>query len=252
MVQRSGRSSSICTAHWEQQTAGKKSTAVLLIALGFKQGQSNPCIFRHQSCRTVCAVHGDDLTFVGPADSLKWIEDEMRKKYELKVGGKLGPGENDDKEATVLNRVIRWCEDSIEYEADPRQAEKLVYELGLEGAKTVVTPGLKVTPEQISRDLPLPESKITMFRASSARSNYLSADRIDLCYSAKEVCRFMSAPTELSVVALKRIGRYLEGHKRMVYKYPRQTVDSIDVYSDTDWAGCPRTRKSTSGGCIML
>ena len=26
----------------------------------------------------------------------------------------------------------------------------------------------------------------------------------------------------------------------------------MDVYTDTDWAGCPRTRKSTSGGCIML
>ena len=24
------------------------------------------------------------------------------------------------------------------------------------------------------------------------------------------------------------------------------------MYTDTDWAGCPRTRKSTSGGCVML
>ncbi len=26
----------------------------------------------------------------------------------------------------------------------------------------------------------------------------------------------------------------------------------VDAYSDTDWAGRPRTRKSTSGGCLML
>ena len=26
----------------------------------------------------------------------------------------------------------------------------------------------------------------------------------------------------------------------------------IDVYSDSDWAGCVRTRKSTSGGVMML
>ena len=37
-----------------------------------------------------------------------------------------------------------------------------------------------------------------------------------------------------------------------MYKYPWQTVDMVDVYSDTDWAGCIKTRKSTSGGCIML
>ena len=26
----------------------------------------------------------------------------------------------------------------------------------------------------------------------------------------------------------------------------------VDCYSDTDWAGCPKTRKSTSGGVILL
>ena len=31
-----------------------------------------------------------------------------------------------------------------------------------------------------------------------------------------------------------------------------QTVDALDIYTDTDWAGCPRTRKSTSGGCVMM
>jgi len=29
-------------------------------------------------------------------------------------------------------------------------------------------------------------------------------------------------------------------------------VDDVDVYTDTDWAGCVKTRKSTSGGCLML
>ena len=27
---------------------------------------------------------------------------------------------------------------------------------------------------------------------------------------------------------------------------------SIDVYTDTDWAGCPRTLKSTGGGCVLV
>jgi hypothetical protein len=38
----------------------------------------------------------------------------------------------------------------------------------------------------------------------------------------------------------------------MVYVYRWQTARSIEVYTDTDWAGCPRTRKSTSGGCVFL
>ena len=41
-------------------------------------------------------------------------------------------------------------------------------------------------------------------------------------------------------------------HKRLVYKFPWQSATHIEVYSDTDWAGCPRTRKSTSGGAVMI
>ena len=38
----------------------------------------------------------------------------------------------------------------------------------------------------------------------------------------------------------------------MVFDYEFQTVEGIDCYTDTDWAGCARTRKSTSGGCVMV
>ena len=59
-------------------------------------------------------------------------------------------------------------------------------------------------------------------------------------------------PTILSAEALKRLGRYLVSYPRLVYEYPFQdAVDGIDVYVDTDHAGCLRTRKSTSGGRII-
>ena len=33
---------------------------------------------------------------------------------------------------------------------------------------------------------------------------------------------------------------------------PRFPERIVDLYSDTGWAGCVRTRKSTSGGCLMI
>ena len=62
----------------------------------------------------------------------------------------------------------------------------------------------------------------------------------------------MASPTETSEAALKRMGRYLLGHMRCVYTYPFQRAEGIEVYGDTDWSGCPRTRRSTSGGCVMI
>ena len=201
----------------------------------------------------IASVHGDDFTTVGPKSSLDWFRQQLELKYELKEASRLGPRKEDDKEGRVLNRIVRWTDDGLEYEGDPRHVEKLLLELGLAGSKPVSTPGIKASMEQHNSDEALHDSKVTHFRGLAARSNYLSADRPDCQFSAKEVCRFMAKPTKLSVEGLKRLGRYLCGQKRLVYMYRWQDqVDALDVYADTDHAGCLRTRKSTSGGCVML
>ena len=61
----------------------------------------------------------------------------------------------------------------------------------------------------------------------------------------------MSNPTTGSLRRLHRIGRYLKMHPRLVWKYAMQgEVNEITARTDADWAGCRRSRKSTSGGSI--
>ena len=103
---------------WQQEYA-----RTLMEELGFQQGSASPCVFVHKERRRTCSVHGDDFTTAGPKDQLDWFERSLESHYELKRGGRLGPGPSDDKEATVLNRVVRWSEQGLEYEADPRQVE---------------------------------------------------------------------------------------------------------------------------------
>ena len=53
--------------------------------------------------------------------------------------------------------------------------------------------------------------------------------------------------------SLKRLGRYLLDKTRMVLKFEYQdNQKKIDVWTDTDFAGCKRTRKSTSGGIARV
>ena len=232
---------------WQQEYSG------YMREIGFSQGVASPCIFVHEARGIACSVHGDDFTSTGEKRELDWLEEKLESKYELRKGGRLGPGVGDAKELTVLNRVLRYTADGFEYEADPRQAEKLLEGLHLDGGcNGAATPGQKAQIDQLEKDQPIPVEGHTEFRGLSARSNYLSADRVDLQFAAKEICRFMSCPMETSMGSLKRMGRYLLGHQRLVYLYPWQSADGIDVYSDTDWSGCPRTRWSTSGGCVML
>lgn len=51
---------------------------------------------------------------------------------------------------------------------------------------------------------------------------------------------------------VKRILRYLKGTIRMGHLIQGDSSLESTAYSDSDWAGCKQTRKSTTGFCAML
>ncbi|CAA7028522.1 unnamed protein product [Microthlaspi erraticum] len=62
----------------------------------------------------------------------------------------------------------------------------------------------------------------------------------------------MHDPREPHFNALKRILRYVKGtisHGLHIY---RSSPLTLTAYSDDDWAGCPNSRRSTSGYCVFL
>ena len=415
-----------------------------LEAAGFKSGVSSPCIFHNDEKNVTCVVHGDDFTSLGSDAGLDWVEDILKKSFDIKVRGRIGVGCKGDNEIRILNRIVRITESGLEYEADPRHVDLIVSSLNLHESKPVATPGVKnPVPEleaeksnddddqpkdlldllcALTSDSPLakrkksvtideestmfhdvvpygeiygwiphtkvatahgwklvspracrftgkssevlkariarraeahPQSAIdlyrstmlrvanandneaklvqphkvralldsvaadplydfhdadafvndmvddaltdavfavkkgkstakfkkragakavkaferevneadrlpandaTTFRAISARGNYLAQDRPDHSYSSKELCREFAVPNGHSLMKLKRLGRYLKGRPRLVFKYPFATEPAkyVDVYCDTDFAGCSATRRSTSGGCALI
>ncbi len=61
--------------------------------------------------------------------------------------------------------------------------------------------------------------EVTKYRRTAARGNYLGADRTDIQYVVKEVCRGMAKLTVGHKRKLKRLARYLRGRRRVVWKY---------------------------------
>ena len=62
----------------------------------------------------------------------------------------------------------------------------------------------------------------------------------------------MSEPRVMDMAALVRVGRYLVHRPRVVYQMPWRGDAGIEAFVDSDFAGCPETRKSTSGGCLVI
>ena len=112
-----------------------------------------------------------------------------------------------------------------------------------------VVPG--VCEELVEHEVPLGWDESRLYRPIVARGNYLSQDRPDVRYTVKEVCRKMANPTSGDWARLKKLCRYLAGRPRMRQRCIDMEDGVIEVFVDADWAGCQKSRTSTSGGRIM-
>ena len=73
---------------------------------------------------------------------------------------------------------------------------KICDELGLgPGSKGLTSPAVRGTADEVVKEDPvLDEPEHTPFRGLAATANYLSQDRMDIQFSAKEICRGMANP----------------------------------------------------------
>lgn len=234
-----------------------KATGLPLDAAAVEKARADEMDFMAQR-------HGDDYPVLGTRREVRQFTEDLSKHFLVKTRAVLGPRPEagDVGETTYLNRIVRWInkrqfpgdsgEERIEIEADPRHAQILVAEAGLieTEAKSLGTPGVKTTVDEDEETFE-DEARRFSFRSSVMRLGYLAQDRPDCQFAAKELARMISKPTASAEAALKRVCRYLHGAGRCIWSFPRQRQQSqLDGYSDSDWAGCVRTRRSTS--CSMM
>ena len=107
-------------------------------------------------------------------------------------------------------------------------------------------------PEQL-RSGDWDEHRVARYRRAAAKLNYLALDNPCIAYASKEVSRKMSDPEASDEKSIIRVLRYLKQSGMVEYLYKWQdSPNEILVYTDSDWAGCQRTRRSTTGGCCHV
>ena len=155
-------------------------------------------------------------------------------------------------EARLLNRTITWDSQGILWEADPRHVDIILRQTGV--THSVTTPLVKEKASDVNddNDAELDRANAEEYRSIAMRIGYLSQDRPDLQRVTRELAKGLQRPTLRHQVMLKRAARYLKGKPRLAQRFQYQnSFGKLVGWSDTDHAGCVRTRKSTTGGAIM-
>ncbi|XP_051228862.1 uncharacterized mitochondrial protein AtMg00810-like [Lolium perenne] len=90
----------------------------------------------------------------------------------------------------------------------------------------------------------------TEYRSLAGALQYLTLTRPDISYAVQQVCLHMHAPRMSHLALVKRVLRYLHGTMDFVLHLHASSSTTLTAYSDVDWAGCPDSRRSTSGYCV--
>lgn len=98
----------------------------------------------------------------------------------------------------------------------------------------------------------LTPEEASVYRSVAMRAAYLAQDRPDLQVATRSLAQGLQQPTVRHQLMLKRLARYLRYRPRMAQFFPHQTyINPFVMWTDSDHAGCIKTRKSVSGGVLM-
>ncbi|XP_019176077.1 PREDICTED: uncharacterized protein LOC109171501 [Ipomoea nil] len=130
-----------------------------------------------------------------------------------------------------------------------RYMTNLLNRAGMVDCKPLATPASttqSVTPSDEPFDNP------TQYRRIVGVLQYLTITRPDLSYAVNHLCQFIHSPSTDHWAIVKRVLQYIKGTLDYGLRLSSSPTASIHAYSDSDWAGCPIDRKSTSGYAVFL
>ena len=125
--------------------------------------------------------------------------------------------------------------------------QNVLIRFGMENCKSMATP---VDADAKFVSLPKNEEAVdvTLYQAVIGSLNYAAiCTRPDLSTAVGILSKFMQCPGNEHWVGVKRVLRYVRGTLNYGLVYRHSEVFQLEAYSDSDWAGCKDSRKSTSG-----
>ncbi|XP_022030789.1 uncharacterized mitochondrial protein AtMg00810-like [Helianthus annuus] len=90
------------------------------------------------------------------------------------------------------------------------------------------------------------------YRRLVGRLLYLQATRADIAHSVSILSQFVSDPRQSHLDAATRVVRYLKATAGQGILLPKKGGNDLVAYTDSDWLGCPITRRSRTRYLLIL
>ena len=216
----------------------------------FVRGQKDPCVFRCTKTGIILLHHIDDIRAAGPEEALAQLfEKELPRHCEVQAGEL----EREGTAVEYLGRTKIRTKDAIITVPDDRHYKAVISAAGITAKDRSEVPSKQLN---LLETEPLDEAQCKKFRSAVGSAIYLSLDRRDIQFAVKEAARRMSNPRKCDMQSVRTLAAYLQAHPTIarVITCDQKVGEpwSIELYSDSDWAGCLETRRSTDSHLAMV
>jgi len=218
--------------------------ATYLATLGFKPLDADASVFCKDG--TIIAIYVDDLLLASESvEDIKSLKEALNVRFKMSDLGAchfyLGMEVIRDRP----RRQLRLSQEAY--------LQKVLTDHGMENCNGVQTP-METSSRLVPADPDYQADRAFRTKYQSAVGSLMYAmlgTRPDIAYAVSVVSRFASNPNTTHMNAVKRILKYLKEtiHLGLVY---HGSLQPLIGYTDSDFAGDPHTRRSTSGYVFNL
>ncbi len=230
-----------------------------LIGIGFYKCHSDACVYFKPTKSNKMIIIGlfvdDVLILYHKQDEQEWfkIKEQIKLKYKIKDLGDA---------SYILNmKITRDRPNKLLYLDQQNYIDKILNRFNMNECKTVTTPcvDLKLLKSDDNHINELNDELKNTYQQITGSALYAGiSTRPDIAFAVGVASRYNSKPQLKHLSAAKRIYRYLNGTKSLVLLMDGKVQNStskipiLSAYTDSDYAGDPEERKSTSGYVIKL
>ncbi|GJR22737.1 retrovirus-related pol polyprotein from transposon TNT 1-94 [Tanacetum coccineum] len=219
-----------------------QSFASYITRVGFQHSRcdSSLFIYRHGMDTAYLLLYGDDIVLTTSSQSLlQQIITSLHKEFAMTDLGYLN----------YFLGIFVTRDSSGIFLSQKKYAVEILYRAHMVNCNPSRTPVATESKLGIDGD---PVFDPTLYRSLAGSLHYLTFTRLDISYAVQQVCLYMHDSREPYFSALKRILRYVRGTLDYGLQLFSLSTTDLVAYSDADWAGCPTTRRSTSGYCVFF
>lgn len=233
--------------------AWNKDLTSVMKRLNFAQSQTDPCLFTKHTVQgdiLIVAVWVDDLLIAGKTiAAVEAFKAAFGQHYDLDDLGEVDTYLGVQIHRDLVRRTIAL---SVEHKINA-----LLRDFNMTDCKPVSTPLNPSVTLCASMSPSTPTEIDTMsnvpYRSAVGALLYLAVvARPDISAAVGTVARYQLNPGMAHWTAVKRILRYLKGTANTCLIYNGNQGTELVGFSDSDWAGCIDTRRSTTGYVFIM